>query len=561
VTYLQQFQILRSPDDVAVTPGAGGIAVVRASEHYPDLISGPIGNGDEIIVVKTTDGSRATNLSACTNFGLSTPSGASDLIAINSQRAVLLGQKHFGGSETSYVHVLDLTDVYGAGPKCLPGGSWQKAGAGYVNDVAITPDGRYAVVNHKGWISVFTIDGTSVPAPVEIPTLGADPSYQKNSVVMTQSRGTQSPIKCVVVTNAKSGALDRTWVYVLDLSTSTPALEATLEINASNQGDDNPPHDVQLTPDDSMAVVSAGGVVALIKLDPLGMTTGIVGEYRDVGALRVYDLLADSLVVTNTQAVALADIGGLQNWQADVFDISTTTGLTHKRTDSGVGQPHDLARSNDGVTVVIRTTEDIVVIDHIQLAAPSIVTTLLPSHSGRLSVFETTFDSVDVSRAWVQPFPDGTPGDGTRHYAAVLGHDTSTAVPGTRVEIVDLGVSPPVIVHTELIVDPSYPGGAFPSSIQLRAGGQGFAVRCNAAPHDIDPDAAPAGYDPATGEDVWFFTLLDPVGSVFQYEMTASPLAISDPMDLGRSAVVNVSSPYSTFQGDTGHVQTFLVVD
>jgi hypothetical protein len=268
VTYLQQFQILRSPDDVAVTPGAGGIAVVRASEHYPDPIGGPVGNGDEIIVVKTTDGSRATPLTGCTNFGLSIPSGASDLIAINSQRAVLLGQKHFGGSETSYVNVLDLTDVYGAGPKCLFGGSWQKAGAGHVNDVAITPDGRYAVVNHKGWISVFTIDGTSVPAPVEFDTQGADPSYQKNSVVMTQSRNSQSPIKCVVITNHKSGNLDRTWAYVLDLTTSTPMLEATLEINASNPLEDNPPHDVQLTPDDSMAVVSAGGVVALISWIP-----------------------------------------------------------------------------------------------------------------------------------------------------------------------------------------------------------------------------------------------------------------------------------------------------
>lgn len=65
--------------------------------------------------------------------------------------------------------------------------------------------------------------------------------------------------------------------------------------------------------------------------------------------------------------------------------------------------------------------------------------------------------------------------------------------------------------------------------------------------------------DPALGEDVWFFTLHDPVGSIFQYEMTASPLAISDPVDVGRSAVVNIASPYSQSQGDTGYIQTFIV--
>lgn len=121
-----------------------------------------------------------------------------------------------------------------------------------------------------------------------------------------------------------------------------------------------------------------------------------------------------------------------------------------------------------------------------------------------------------------------------------------------------MGLSLPVIVHTEVIRDTTWPGGALPSSIQSRQGGQGFAVRCNAAPHEIDPDNAPVGYDSTTGEDVWFFTLHDPVGSIFQYEMTSSPLAISDPVDVGRSAVVNIASPYSQTQ-DTGYIQTFIV--
>lgn len=561
VTYLQQVDIARSPDDVAVTPGAGGIAVIRASEHSFDPAFGPQAHADEIVVIKSTDGSRAP-LSACQPFALTNPEGASDLVAVNSQRAVLIGQNHFNAIKTSHVNVLDLTDVYGAGPMCLPGGNWSKTSAGHVNDVALTPDGRYAVVNHKGWISVFTVDGASVPAPVEFDTQGGVPSFQKNSIAMTQSRGANDPIKCVVVTDRASGGVSRTWAYVLDLTTSSPQLLGSVQINAANLGHDNPPHDVRLTPDERAAVISGGGVVAMIGTTPDSQTglIPVLGEHVDQDALRQFDYLADSLVVTDTQIVALAADMDLQHWKADVIDISTTapTSFTWKMTESGTGQAHDLARSNDGLTVVLRTTASIVVIDKINLSAPSMVTTTIPSSSGRLSTFEPTFDSVVVSRAWVEPLPYPQTGNASFHYAVAIGHDVSQAIPGTRVEIVDLGTSPPAIVHTEVIRDTGWPDGALPSSVQLRQGGQGFAVRCNAAPHNIDPDSPPVGYDPASGEDIWFFTLLTPIGSVFQYEMTHSPLAVSDPVDLGRRAVVNVSSPYL---GDSGHIQTALVND
>jgi hypothetical protein len=236
VTYLQQVDIARSPDEVAVAPGAGGIAVIRASEHWYDP-TGPVANDDEIVVVKATDGSQALLQSnTCQTFALTNPVGASDLVALNAQQAVLIGQHHFGGTESSHVNVLDLTDVYGAGPECLPGGSWSKSSAGHASVVALTPDGRYAVVNHKGWISVFTIDGTSVPAPVEFDTQGGVPSFQRNSIAMTQSRGANDPIKCVVVTDRMNGTTSRTYAYLLDLTTSTPQLLGSVQVNASNPG-------------------------------------------------------------------------------------------------------------------------------------------------------------------------------------------------------------------------------------------------------------------------------------------------------------------------------------
>jgi hypothetical protein len=60
---------------------------------------------------------------------------------------------------------------------------------------------------------------------------------------------------------------------------------------------------------------------------------------------------------------------------------------------------------------------------------------------------------------------------------------------------------------------------------------------------------------------VWYFTLKDPIGSVFQYEMTASPRTISDPQDIGRHGAVSISSHYSTFQGDQGYVHTIRIVE
>lgn len=166
-----------------------------------------------------------------------------------------------------------------------------------------------------------------------------------------------------------------------------------------------------------------------------------------------------------------------------------------------------------------------------------------------------------------------SPGGGPRHDAAVLAHDLDQAAAATRVEIVDLtplDTPPlePVILRTEVIFDATQ-GSATPGSIRLHPGGQSFVVRCNAQPHDVDPELPPVGYDPATGEDVWYFSLRDqpgsplkdPIGSVFQYEATASPRSASDPTDVARNASVNISSHYSLFQGDLGYVHTIRIVE
>lgn len=575
--YQKQHSLNRSPDDVTFTP-RGGVAVVRASQHFPNLIQGPQGSYDEIVLINPKNGERfnfpvAPIDKRCTPSALTEPDGAGDLVSASDARAVLIGERIWTGGpqagEYTFVNVVDLTQVYGAGPACML--EWSKTDAGHVSDVAVTPDGRFAVVNHKGWISVFQIDGTSIPAPAEFSTSGAIPTRQRNSLAMTRNALMGMPMKCVAVTAQQVAGKRRTWAYVLELSGGVPVLEAALEINQAWPEDDNPPHDVRLTPDETMAVVCADGVVALIDLT--AGPSAVWGEWRDLDAERVYENLADSLVVTNTQAVTLASERGNPSgqWQADVFDIAPghSGGLVLKRSEIGPGAPHDIERSFDGQTVVVRSQQHVVFLDDIDRDANEIGRFDHASPSDPLSVtFGLNHESVIVSRPWVVPVLQGQPGDGKRHFAATLGHDAGQAVDATRVEIFDLTpltltqAQAPTLVHTEVLFDIAQGGGATPGSIVLHPGGQTFLVRCNAAPHDVDPENPPANYDPATGEDVWYFSLRDDtLGSVFQYEMTASPRSASDPTDVARYASVSISSHFTQFLGDNGYVHAIEIAE
>jgi hypothetical protein len=408
-----QFPIARSPDDVTYTP-RGGVAVVRASQHFPGA-QPPVGHADQIVLVNPVDGSRLifADLLKCSEadpIALTRPDDAGNLVAASETRAVLIGRRHWTtgptAGELTVVNVVDLTDAYGnpfaqppGGPKCLL--SWSKSDAGHVSDVAITPDGRFAVVNHRGWISVFKIDGATVPTPTEFDTSGGIPTRQVRSLAMTQSTVPTSPVKCVAVTARNVNGKRRVWVHVLDLSGAAPVPDGEFEINLSNPDDDNPPHDVRLTPDETMAIVSADGVVAMIDLTESPAL--IRGELRDLDAERSYEALADSLVVTNTHFVALSAERGNPSgaWQADVFDVASghSGGMVLKYTANGTGHPHDLARSNDGETVVIRSREAIVILHDIDEEAGSISRWDKVSPSGLLDSFVPVHDTVVVSRA------------------------------------------------------------------------------------------------------------------------------------------------------------------
>jgi hypothetical protein len=386
---------------------------------------------------------------------------------------------------------------------------------------------------------------------------------------MTRSEAPTAPVRCVATTARLVNGKRRTWAYVLDLSGTAPVLETSMEINLSNPDDDNPPFEVRLTPDETMAIVSSDGVVAMIDLT--ANPAVIRGEFRDLDAERSYDVLSDTLAVANTHFVALSSKRGdpTGQWRADVFSIASghSGGMLLKRTEEGTGRPHDLARTGDGRTALLRARDSVVALHGIEGPGASILRFDIASPSGPLDVTASLVrDSIVVSRAWVEPGPYGQSGD-ARHFVVALAKDENQSVPATRVEVFDLaplGATPPQApapVHTEILFDPAYGSGATPASVQLHPAGRSFVVRCNAAPFDVDPESLPAGYDPATGEDVWYFTLKDPIGSVFQYEMTASPRTISDPQDIGRHGAVSISSHYSLDSGDFGYVHTIRIVE
>jgi hypothetical protein len=123
-------------------------------------------------------------------------------------------------------------------------------------------------------------------------------------------------------------------------------------------------------------------------------------------------------------------------------------------------------------------------------------------------------------------------------------------------------------VHSQVIFD-AVQGAATPGSIRLHPSGHSFVVRCNAQTHDVEPEQPPIGYDPAACEDAWYFSLKDqpgfppkdPIGSVFQYEMTASPRSVSDPLAVARYNAVNISSHFTLDTGDFGYVHTISIVE
>lgn len=571
--------IARTPEDVALHPRGGGWAVVRSAQA---VLGGgaPSVHPDELVVIGTADGHRLIPVAgSCTTWGLTLTEGASDLIAPGLTCAVLVGQRHYQGMNSSHVNVIALGGAYGGNGKCL--GNYAIPNAGYVNDIALAPDERFAVLNHRNWVHVFdlvTLDaqGNLPPAAVgafPVANTGAgqwtEPTWQRDSIAMTRSTTANAPIRAVVTTTRQDLPAPTAQVAVVDLTGAAPVLvldpllhpQALLQ-DPANPGIAHAPHDLAITPNDNRAVVTGTDVVALIDLT---QPTPTVSKVFTVGIQREYGTLADSVLLTDTHALVVGNYAGLVGWQADVYEIASGS-LVHKTTFTGTGQVHDVDKGAENDRFVLRTTDHVVVLG--DLAATPIPRVDVASQSLPLAYSGTTsvFDSVIVSRRWTVNIAP-PPGFSLvpRQFAVAVAAELNppSGVPAVRVDIIDLTwtSSAPSIVLSELFSDVNQ-AGVKPGAVQLIPGGQGVVVRTTAAPHDVNPNTDP---NAPSGEDTWILSLLDPqpgvgpLGAVFQYEGQGFAQGGADALDIGWTPAVSVTHRVDSFGNELGYIHTILI--
>src|SRR5688572_2925505 len=168
----------------------------------------------------------------------------SDRVEVTNAFAVSIGSGDSGGllpNDETYVELLDLTS---SPPSLLtqlvfsstsPAPQYDDDHAGLANDLAITRDSEWAVVNSDNWIHVIFVAnlpatwtvysfnigdidyGQSPPAPnFNNP---CSPNWAVDSVAVTNERA--------VVTTARGsgpGGTFRTWVYIVDLAVTPPQI-------------------------------------------------------------------------------------------------------------------------------------------------------------------------------------------------------------------------------------------------------------------------------------------------------------------------------------------------
>jgi len=568
MTFVNRVDTLLGPEDVALVPG-GGIAVVRCVVRPIDPV---FSHPDEIIVIKTGGTSPGERAIVAANpphagfHGLTASLGASDLVAVTSARAVLIGQNHEGpeSSWRTFIDVLDLTDTYGSGP--IFAKSFEFANSGGANDVAITPDGTWAVVNSRNRIDVIDLDPNPQSGQPVNPSLvltvntgPSDPSYLRDTVVMT--RDSAGPMKAVVMTRKIVGSINRTVLYVLSFSTpgTPPSVSGPLELNPSAPGLDHPPHDIALTPDGRLAVVTARGAVGLLDVG-----AGTLLTHAVTGTLREYEDMADSVEVSATQAVVIAKTAPVQpsvteGWRIDVYDIAPgPNGLTPRThfTSAAGSHPHDLALGPAGDLAAVRTMQHIVLLGGIDQTGGPVSKTEIASVSEPLQRFFNNNDSIVMTPSWLSEglAGGGGPPGGIVQFVVALARGGSAGQPAARIDVVNVKDLTPSVDHSQLVFDAAFPQGVTPGSVQLARAGRAVLVHSRAYP-DAQTQA-PSGYDEATGEDLIYLRLVETAWPFDQYEAWGHPEANSDSFAVERQTAVVISN---LFPGNAGFVQTMIV--
>lgn len=289
--------------------------------------------------------------------------------------------------------------------------------AGYANDIAITRDGAWAVINSDNWIHLVNLANAKDPNALIGFNIGAfdysgetpvawqwptTPNQAVDSIALTNDRA--------IVTTARQRRDDptinslqgvwTTWVYIIDLTTSPPSIVLQHDLAPPNSwtivgNDDDRPHDIAVTPHlellsgvaKPLCVVSTNHSVAVFDIEN---NVFLEGEF-DGTEWRTYQIQVDSVEMTGQRAVVISDFiptaAAVPVWRIDIFALDSSqgfvalpNGVQAAYTGTARGTPedpvdnrsHDLLLDKDFDKALVRTSFDNVVFPSIQAPPPPV---------------------------------------------------------------------------------------------------------------------------------------------------------------------------------------------
>jgi hypothetical protein len=482
--------------------------------------------------------------------------------------AGLMGSNHahvLAQTDETYIEVFDIGSTPPVFlkqfviPATLPptAAEYEVEHAGNANDVAITRDGAWAVVNSDNWIHVVNLANPTGPNGLIGFNIGkltytqgdepeewnwpCSPNQAVDSIAVTNERA--------VVTTARLRRDDpttppgqvgvpTTWVYIIDFN-GPNGPEIVLEHDLAPDpdwtvegNDDDRPHDVAITPHTEiqqgaapLAVVTTNHSVAVYNLD----TNAFLERSFDGADWRQYQLQVDSVEVTGDaemtggRAVVISDfiptVNSTPTWRVKVFALDKTVGflaLPNGATGVYTGdveeypqRAHDLALDKGIDKALIRTSFSNVIV-------PSLVNPPLPASPPGAHTL-TEIQSVNGSNAHAY-----------RDYASFWNYDvfssdsvvigTAQTVNGTTqlmaatigarldqpgiwhgaVDLIDLAAGTITVTRENILPNSTQWGGCVPVDLAIAFNQDELVVR------SVDPfrEAAPT----ATGPDVVFIS-------------------------------------------------------
>jgi hypothetical protein len=313
-----------------------------------------------------------------------------------------------------------------------------------IDDVAITPDGHYAVVRQNHFQQFARVYDLATGALV------ADPAADSNDGLLGEC------LDAVAVTNTRAVVLGNR-VQILDLTNLANPI-----LGAHRAG--FRPRDVVITPDGTIACVrggsTGGGPAGMVGGSYLfSLATGAQlgfhpGEPTPYGAGGEISFDVDAVAATNTHAVmtSFLDNGnGTGDTRVAIWElhpsgggppvVALETGVTLGTTDQ-MGSPYDLAITPDGTKAFVRSDLEVGAYD-LSVSPPAVLWLRGPAR-GAGPTYEEALDSIEVTNdrvLTISRLANGTgtqvdvfDANGTDYHSGITGspHDLAITPDGTR---------------------------------------------------------------------------------------------------------------------------------